>query len=408
LNAVGDLESLQARKKIITLDDIVGPQPEDLRQTSAAWKELKNMVGLGSLKHEVERLFDLADANRQRWRDGKDSTQVTLNRCFLGKPGVGKTTAAALFGRIFADMGLLSKGKVIIKSPSDLLGQYVGASEAKTVEILDQARGNVLIIDDAHMMYQGDGHGTDRSDVFRTGIIDTLVANISGSPGEDRAVILCGYTDKMEEMFLHANPGLQRRFPLENAIKFEDYDDDQLCQILDRRMANDGITASVAARTVARDVLSKMRSRPRFGNGGDVEALLAKARLRQVQRLRDCAGESLSSKNQLLEAEDFDPDHDRSKRADANREELFRDFLGLESIVQNFRGYQKMADGMRLYDIDPRPHIPWAFIFKGPPGTGKTLVTLLPTPQTLFCANSHKDNGEEDWNVILRHGLSLL
>jgi SpoVK/Ycf46/Vps4 family AAA+-type ATPase len=27
---------------------------------------------------------------------------------------------------------------------------------------------------------------------------------------------------------------------------------------------------------------------------------------------------------------------------------------------------------MRRHGIDPKPHIPWAFIFKGPPGTGKT------------------------------------
>ncbi|KAF6799469.1 stage V sporulation protein K [Colletotrichum musicola] len=31
-----------------------------------------------------------------------------------------------------------------------------------------------------------------------------------------------------------------------------------------------------------------------------------------------------------------------------------------------------MTLGMRKHNVDPRPHTPWAFVFKGPPGTGKT------------------------------------
>ncbi|PCD34774.1 hypothetical protein AU210_007371 [Fusarium oxysporum f. sp. radicis-cucumerinum] len=73
-----------------------------------------------------------------------------------------------------------------------------------------------------------------------------------------------------------------------------------------------------------------------------------------------------------LEPIDFDPDFNRSKRADENRNALFEDFVGFEQITDRFRKYQKMANGMRRYGLDPKPHIPWAFVFKGPPGTGKT------------------------------------
>jgi AAA+ superfamily predicted ATPase len=75
-----------------------------------------------------------------------------------------------------------------------------------------------------------------------------------------------------------------------------------------------------------------------------------------------------------LGPEDFDPDFDRSTRADKNRDDVFRGMVGFEEIVKQFRGYQKMADGMQLFGVDPKPHIPWAFVFKGPPGTGKTYV----------------------------------
>ena len=75
--------------------------------------------------------------------------------------------------------------------------------------------GSALIIDDADMLYHGSGHGTSDSDSFHDGVIDTIVANVSGKPGEDRCVILVGKKDRMKEMFLNSNPGLQRRFPIE-------------------------------------------------------------------------------------------------------------------------------------------------------------------------------------------------
>ncbi|CAG9984232.1 unnamed protein product [Clonostachys byssicola] len=354
------------------VEDVLGPTPSDLRDNSAAWKELQSMVGLQGVKEEVDHIFNLASLNRQREIEGKKNLPIMLNRCFLGEPGVGKTTVAKIYGKILTDLGLLSKGEVIEKTPNDLIGPYIGHSERNTREVLDQAMGNLLIIDDAHMLYQGSRQGTNNSDSFRTGVIDTLVANISGSPSEDRCVLLCGYPDKMRAMFLNSNPGLQRRFPLESAIVFDNYSESELCQILEQKMASDGVSISEGGRKTALDVLRKMRTRPRFGNAGEVESLLSRASLRQVGRLRAANVYPVDMSDHPLEAVDFDPDFDRASRADQARDGLFKDFVGFEKITERFRRYQKMADGMRRYNIDPRPHIPWAFVFKGPPGTGKT------------------------------------
>jgi hypothetical protein len=53
------------------------------------------------------------------------------------------------------------------------------------------------------MLYGGGGsdQAGSRSDPFKTTVIDTMVAEIQSVPGEDRCVLLLGYTDKMEEMF---------------------------------------------------------------------------------------------------------------------------------------------------------------------------------------------------------------
>lgn len=154
-------------------------------------------------------------------------------------------------------------------------------------------------------------------------------------------------------------------------------DVDQLCQILDLKMTEDGNTkATEQAKRVAREVLSRASERPKFGNAGDVENLLARARLRRAERIKATGGTADACDDEAyvvtLEPEDFDPDYDQASHTDQNRDFLFSGLVGFKKIVNQFRQYQLMADGMRKHQIDPRPHIPWAFIFKGPPGTGKT------------------------------------
>lgn len=365
------------KETVIRKKEIFGLEPEDVRVKNEAWKAMQHLVGLEGVKKHISQLFDRVKINYRRQIQGLDPIPVTLNRVFVGEPGVGKTTVAKLYGQILCDLNILSEGEVIETNPSNLIDRYIGGSEAETEEALESAMGNVLVIDDADMHYHGSGHGKSGNDIFRDSIIDTIVANVSGKPGEDRCVILIGNKDRMEEMFLNSNPGLQRRFPIEDAVKFENYNVDQLCQILDHKMAEDGNTEATAhAKKVARDVLSRMSERPKFGNAGDVASLLARAKLRHAERLEAAGGTadgcSEESYAVTLEPEDFDPDCDRASRADQNRDSLFSGFVGFEKIVNQFRQYQLMANGIRKHEIDPRPHIPWAFVFKGPPGTGKT------------------------------------
>ena len=61
------------------------------------------------------------------------------------------------------------------------------------------------------MLYEGKDGGGNRSDPYRTAVVDTLVAEIQSVPGEDRCVLLLGYEDQMRRMFDNVNPGLSRR-----------------------------------------------------------------------------------------------------------------------------------------------------------------------------------------------------
>lgn len=358
----------------MTKEDILGNKPSLGPDKSPAWKELQELVGLESVKESILSVVNQVNQNYIREMRGDDALFVTSNRIFLGAPGTGKTTVAKLYGRILADFGILSKGEVIVKSPTDLIDRYIGGSENNTKEALREAKGNVLIIDDAHMLDPGqDSGGSTKNADFRGAIIDTIVAEVTGEPGEDRCIILCGYAGPMKEMYANCNPGLARRFPLDAAFVFENFSEETLEKVLDLKLAKEKLVATDKAREVAMEVLKRASVRLNFGNGGEVDNLISKAilaRLRRVSKKSESEDEDLDALP--LQPQDFDAEYDRLSQAVATTRGLFDGFVGFEDIISKFESYQYMVQGMRLRKVDPRPYVPFTYVFKGPPGTGKT------------------------------------
>ena len=263
---------------------------------------------------------------------------------------------------------------VMLKNPSDFIGAHIGESEKNTRAILESSKGKVLIIDEAYMLHTSNSAGQNNTDIFKTAVIDTIVAEVQNTPGEDRCVLLLGYRDKMEEMFRSSNPGLARRFPLDDAFQFEDFTDVELGQILDLKLKKQDLEATTEARRVALDVLDKARRRPNFGNGGEVENLLGRAKASYEKRHR-----SLSMKQRpfdmIFGPEDFDENYKRFQSAGINCRELFKDVIGCENVVKKMEGYTKTVANMRARDMDPQTAISFNFVFKGPPG--KNEVPLM-------------------------------
>ncbi|KAL8814735.1 MAG: hypothetical protein Q9223_006064 [Gallowayella weberi] len=356
----------------LSKEDLIGPEPSlTAISESTAWQKLQRLTGLQAVKDSLHSMIHRVVTNYQRELVEKEPIEVSLNRVFLGNPGTGKTSVAKLYGQILVDLGLLSNGEVIIKNPSDFVGQYVGQSESNTKAILASAVGKVLIIDEAYMLYTGNEGGGNQSDSFKTGVIDTIVAEVQSVPGEDRCILLLGYRDKIETMFRNVNPGLSRRFRIDDAFQFDDFTEPELRDILKSKMKQQDLDATADAMEIAMQVLSRAKIQPHFGNAGEVENLLgsAKDRFQKRQNSKPLAERSFDC---VFQQQDFDPEFDRVKNANEKLKILFEDTVGCDEIIAKLAGYQQIVRGMKARKKDPRGHIPMNFLFKGPPGTGKT------------------------------------
>ena len=206
----------------LTLIDLIG-HPFDL-STSPLVKDLMAMTGLDDVKKSVLSLLKMTAKNYESELSGGVTSDVPLHRMFLGNPGTGKTSIARVYGKILLELGYLTNGEVIVVGASKLVGQYIGSTPVIVNNLIDSVKGKVLVIDEAYIL---GGRGSHNKEA-----LDTLVERVQGVPGENFAVIMCGYEDEMNAMMRDCNPGLKRRFQADNAFMFADYNDDELATIM--------------------------------------------------------------------------------------------------------------------------------------------------------------------------------
>ena len=233
------------------------------------FKELDEMVGLDDVKTGIRQMADNTTFFAERRRRGLPTSQKAAYHCvFTGNPGTGKTTVAKKLGKIYRSLGLLSKGDVITVDRTRLVGRYIGETEENMKAILEEARGNVLFIDEAYTLYDG---ASDRKD-FGARVIDSLLTVLS-QPNPDMLIIFAGYLKEMDAM-LNTNPGLMGRFPYK--YQFADYNADQLFEIACRLLKRDAYILSPEAEVQLRDSIVEAYSQrdENFSNARWVEQLV--------------------------------------------------------------------------------------------------------------------------------------
>ena len=129
---------------------------DDTRTLPELLDELNALVGLDEVKEKVRDLIAYQKVQKLRRENNLFSEKNTLHLAFTGNPGTGKTTVARIVGRIYKQLGLLSKGHFIEVSRTDLIAGYQGQTALKVKQVIEKAVGGVLFIDEAYSITEND------------------------------------------------------------------------------------------------------------------------------------------------------------------------------------------------------------------------------------------------------------
>jgi Holliday junction resolvasome RuvABC ATP-dependent DNA helicase subunit len=222
--------------------------------------ELEALVGLASVKQEVNGLINLNKLARRRQEMGLPMPPMSRHLVFAGPPGTGKTTVARLYGAVLAEVGVLSQGHLVEVSRADLVAQIIGGTAIKTTEVVTKALGGVLFIDEAYTLTnQSKGLGPD----FGREAVETLM-KLMEDHRDQLVVIVAGYSEQMEQ-FLSSNPGMASRFS--RTVEFPNYSVDELVTIVQGMCARHRYDLDDGALAALTRYFEQVPKGATFGNG---------------------------------------------------------------------------------------------------------------------------------------------
>lgn len=241
-------------------------------------EELNALVGLGSVKEEIRSLVNLIKVRKMRERMNLPEMDMSYHMVFTGSPGTGKTTVARLVAKIYKELGILSEGNLVETDRSGLVAGYVGQTAIKVHELVEQAIGGVLFIDEAYALANPDVPND-----FGTEAIDALV-KLMEDHRDNLVIIVAGYTEEMQK-FLKSNTGLISRF--NKFVDFPDYSTEELVEIMDAMAQNAGLIVDQEAKEAVLALLKSKKAEEwkEFGNARGIRNLFEKLVVSQANRL---------------------------------------------------------------------------------------------------------------------------
>lgn len=266
---------------------------EILRPIANPREELDKLVGCSDIKRRMDELVALTSYNkmmRELFPDNKQH-EVSLHSVFLGRPGTGKTTVCKIFGSLLRKAGALSKGHVVVCDRGTFIGTLWGDEERSMRQVLEIAKGGVLMIDEAYLL-----NGSNANDPGKM-VIQLLMNVLADETQRDIAIVLCGYKEPMKKL-LDLNPGLQSRFP--NKFEFPDFTIDELLEITKRRVEDYHYTFTTEAWKKYVSILSaayQSRDPQTWGNARFIGNQLERIYIQHASR---CVKQQSSGKSELL------------------------------------------------------------------------------------------------------------
>jgi SpoVK/Ycf46/Vps4 family AAA+-type ATPase len=257
-----DVINLDENKKNV-LPNIEIDEP----QLKESLKELDSLIGMSSIKKEIEDMVRLVKYFKYSGKDVLNN--FFLHTVFVGNPGTGKTTVARILTNIYRALGILERGVMVETDRQGLVAGYVGQTAIKTSKKIDEAEGGVLFIDEAYALTSG---GKSSMGDFGDEAIQTLLKRMEDDRGKF-FVFVAGYPENMDN-FLKANPGLKSRF--DKTLTFEDYTPLELFDIAQFMLKEQGLMLKGSVQSLMKGYLQRLYDQrdKYFGNARTVRKVV--------------------------------------------------------------------------------------------------------------------------------------
>ncbi|MDQ0275264.1 SpoVK/Ycf46/Vps4 family AAA+-type ATPase [Peptoniphilus koenoeneniae] len=269
-----------SKEELTTLDaidfrvDVTSLEEQDL---DSCLVELNSLIGLSKVKQEVEEIKNTYIYNEKLKELGQKVASTSNHLIFTGNPGTGKTTVARILGKIYKNLGVVSSTNFVVADRSSLVGEYIGQTAPKTLDVIRKAYGGVLFIDEAYSLARGGEND------FGKEAIDTLIKEMEDNR-DKFVVIMAGYTKEMNDL-INLNSGLRSR--IKKIIEFEDYTEDEMIEIFESYVKNENRSIDEDARQIACQYLRDItRNKGKnFGNARNVRSFFERIKIKQASRI---------------------------------------------------------------------------------------------------------------------------
>lgn len=269
-----DSKDIKERVNAHILEDKEEEKEESIEELL---NDINKLIGLTSVKSEVNNLVNLIRVQKLRSDRGLKVPNIGLHLVFTGNPGTGKTTVARKIAQIYKTLGLLEKGHLVETARAGLVAGYMGQTAGKVEEVVKEALGGVLFVDEAYTLISSS------NDDFGKEAVDALLKEMEDKRLEF-AVIVAGYPDEMDK-FLESNPGLRSRF--NRTIEFEDYSSEELFLIFVKFCNDNQYKLTVKAQEKIKVILDEMckNKEKDFANAREVRNIFETTVTNQANRI---------------------------------------------------------------------------------------------------------------------------